>query len=524
MKNLLLTVFVVVLCNQLSAQGGLLDVTFDMDGKVKTPIVGLSTDEVNALAIQPDGKIIAAGSSLLNGNSQFALVRYMEDGSLDNTFSADGKLTVDFGPNEDIATAIAIQPDGKIVAAGRSRNGSFFDFALLRYLTDGSPDKSFNGTGKVTTNFGSNNGEAYAVLVLPNGKILAAGGVQQGAFYDFALIRYQDNGMPDSSFGVNGQVILDFNGNTDKAFSLALQPDGKIVAAGYAINGTYADFALARFSPDGTPDSTFHLDGKQTVDISTFDDFGQAMALQPDGKIVVAGYAKLGSTQTKNVLARFIQDGELDSTFGSDGKLITFVYNTFDNTRAVALQSNGNIVIAGNSYSPVYENDFSLSCFTPDGDFDTAFNGGGKVTTDFNITIDKANAVAVQADGKIVAAGISGSNVGGDFALARYHPGVTSTNQPISSQIALHFFPNPLAQQTGTLEYELPEATEISLHLVDAQGQVIRPLQESVRQETGKHTLEIRLPDGLSNGTYLLILASEGRPVGAKNISYSQDH
>lgn len=524
MKNLLLTVLVVALCNQLSAQGGFLDVSFDTDGKVKTPIVGLSTDEVNALAIQPDGKIIAAGSTLLNGNSQFALVRYMEDGTLDNTFSSDGKLTVDFSPKEDIATAIAIQSDGKIVVAGRSRNISYFDFALLRFLPDGRPDTSFNGTGKVTTNFNSNNDEANAVLILPDGKILAAGGVQQGDYYDFALTRYLANGAPDSSFGVNSQVILDFYGNTDKAFSLGLQPDGKIVAAGYAINGTYADFALARFFPDGTPDSTFHFDGKQTVDISTFDDFGQAMALQPDGKIVVAGYAKLGSTQTKNVLARFNQDGELDNTFGSDGKLITFVYNTFDVARAVALQSNGNIVIAGNSYSPVYENDFSLSCFTPDGDFDTAFHSSGKVTTDFNITIDKANAVAVQADGKIVAAGISGSNVGGDFALARYLPGVTSTNQVVSEQIALHFFPNPLAQQTGTLEYELPEATKISLYLVDAQGRIVRSFQESLRQETGKHTLEIRLPDELANGTYLLVLALEGRLVGVKNISYSQDH
>src|SRR5215204_1986697 len=264
-----------------AAPGGL-DPTFSGDGKQTTDF-GHGADAAGGMALAPHGKIVAVGQTGTGGYN-WALARYNPPGALDPTFSGDGKQTTDFGgePGIDVATAVAMQTDGKIVAVGRGGPGG--SFALARYKPNGSLDPTFSGDGKLTTNFGQFSDVAEGVVIQPNGKIVAVGSVGTTGGQDFALARYNPNGALDPTFSGDGKQTTGF-GRFDGAQGMAIQPDGKIVAAGFALDG---DFGLARYNPNGALDPTFSGDGKQTTGFGRFDG-AQGMAIQPDGKIVAAG-------------------------------------------------------------------------------------------------------------------------------------------------------------------------------------------------------------------------------------------
>ncbi len=391
---------------------GSLDTTFNTDGKLTTAI-GSGTDQANSVAIQQDGKIVAAGYSRIGLTDDIALVRYNADGSLDTTFDGDGKVTTSIGSSTDRANAAAIQPDGKIVAAGYSRIGSTDDFALARYNTDGSLDTTFDGDGKVTTDIGTSTDWAFSVAIQPDGKIAAAGNSFNGSIDDFALVRYNADGSLDTTFGGDGKVTTTIGSSTDRAYAVAIQPDGRIVAAGYDLE----DFAIARYNPDGSLDATFDGDGKLTTNFGSGNNFGTSTAVQPDGKIVVAGYSN-GAT-IDFVLARYNADGSLDTTFDGDGKVTTAIGISTDQAYSVAIQPDGKIVAAG--YSQIgSNNDFALARYNPDGSLVATFDGDGKLTTNVGGN-DYVRSVAIQADGKIVAAGYSQIGSNNDFALASYN-------------------------------------------------------------------------------------------------------
>ncbi|MCX7619129.1 delta-60 repeat domain-containing protein, partial [Tepidiforma sp.] len=271
---------------------GELDPTFGTGGKVTTA-VGSSSDEAFALVLQPDGKLVAAGWSVdAAGNDDFALVRYNPNGSLDPTFGSGGKVITDLGSSIDGASALVLQPDGRLVAAGDSSNAAGkSDFALVRINPNGSLDTSFGSGGKVTTAVGSGSGIA-ALVLQPDGKLVAAG-LSSNGDYDFALVRYNPNGTLDPTFGSGGKVITDLGSGSDEAHDLVLQPDGKLVAAGSSMPtlGDF-DFALVRYNPNGTLDPTFGSGGKVTTDLGSSYDQAYALVLQPDGKLVAAGYSR----------------------------------------------------------------------------------------------------------------------------------------------------------------------------------------------------------------------------------------
>jgi uncharacterized delta-60 repeat protein len=229
------------------AAPGILDSAFGTGGKVTTDFGG-PYDWANALVVQPDGKLVAAGAS----GDNFALARYNANGTLDSAFGAGGKVTTDFG-GFDEANALVVQPDGKLVAAGASSAAGTYDFALVRYNANGSLDSTFGAGGRVITDFFSRPDDvATALVVQPDGKLVAAGYSLADAGYDFALARYNPNGTLDSAFGAGGQAITDFGGPDDAATALVLQSDGKLVAAGYTQAAGGYDFALARYQGDGT--------------------------------------------------------------------------------------------------------------------------------------------------------------------------------------------------------------------------------------------------------------------------------
>ncbi len=331
---------------------------------------------------------------------------------LDNDFDFDGRVTTDIAGVDDEGYGLAIQSDGKIVVAG----DTFSDFCLTRYNPDGSLDSNFGSGGIVTTDFAGNVDGAYDVAIQFGGKIVAVGFSNT----DFAIVRYNPDGSLDTGFGSGGKVSTDFAGGIDTASGVVVQPDGKIVVAGFSSNGAY-DFAVARYNPDGSLDSNFGSGGIVTTDFAGDDDLAVDVAIQPDGQIVVVGYTDNPTTDEDFALVRYNPDGSLDSSFSLDGKVQTdFGWLRDDYAYGVVLQPDGKIVVAGGSRDAVYNEDFAVARYNPDGSLDSSFSLNGKVTTDFAGDRDEAFAVALQPDGKIVAAGTA--YVGGTFfGLARYN-------------------------------------------------------------------------------------------------------
>jgi uncharacterized delta-60 repeat protein len=411
------------------AVAGRLDTTFGGDGKVTT-FVAPGPPEVNAVAVQADGKIVAVGQdSKLKANSpDFAVIRYNLDGSLDSTFGGDGIVTTNFSPETDHAYGVAIQADGKILAAGVAGvGGPNAMLAIARYNTDGSPDTAFGGDGKVTTDITPLDDYAHAVVIAPDGKIVLAGALANCCGNaTFAAVRYNTDGTLDPTFGGDGIVTTDITKHVDFGFWAAAQADGKVVAAGIAgLGGPNAKFALVRYNLDGSLDSTFGGDGVVTTDFTPTVDWADSVAVQADGKIVAMGFSGQGGPNTKFALARYNPDGTLDATFGAGGKVTTDFTRFFDWGWAVAIQADGKIVAAGCSgfTGGGTHGKFALARYNTDGTLDTTFGDDGKVTTDFTRFDDCAGAVAIGADGKIVVAGDSGiGGQNGKVAVARYTP------------------------------------------------------------------------------------------------------
>ncbi len=395
---------------------GTLDTSFSGDGK-QTASFG-DSDVPTGVIVQGDGKIVAAGNTC-NGNPDttcdFALARFNSNGSLDTGFSGDGKQTADLG-DVDIADATTVQADGKIVVVGNvSQLGSgATDFALARFDSNGSLDTSFSGDGKQTTDFGSSSDRAHGVAIQADGKIVVAGQSSSGS--DFALARYSPNGTLDTSFSGDGKQTTSFDVGGGGATGVAIHGDGKIIAVGSG-GANFGDFALARYKPNGSLDATFSGDGKQTTDFGGSEG-ARAVALQTDGKIVAVGIA-VGDRSSFFALARYNPNGSLDTSFSDDGKQTTSFGGGADGAAAVAIQANGKIVTVGHTGS-----DFALARYKPNGSLDATFSGNGKQTTDFG-GADEAAAVAIQANGKIVVVGRTAERPGEGVALARYNPNGT---------------------------------------------------------------------------------------------------
>jgi uncharacterized delta-60 repeat protein len=336
---------------------GALDPSFGSYGSVHTDFEGGSLDEAYVLALRPDGKIVVAGYSELSDRSVFALARYLPNGALDSGFGSHGTVHTDFGSgNAAFVLGLAVQPDGKIAVAGMSTASGSQDFALARYLPNGTLDATFNGDGTVLTDFGSGSRDwAYALALQPDGKIVVAGVSNASGNDDFALARYLPNGTLDATFSGDGKVTTSFgSGGAGIAYALALQPDGKIVVAGGAYGSP--DMALARYLPNGTLDTTFNGDGKVITSFGSGSSaLALALALQPNGKIVVAGFS-----DGDMALARYLPNGTLDTTFNGDGKVTTAIGSS-GIANALAIQPrDGRLVAAGSSIASGSQ-DFALA-------------------------------------------------------------------------------------------------------------------------------------------------------------------
>lgn len=503
MKNIatLLTAWFLALAATTLAQPGSLDGSFGINGKVTTDL-GSNYDQGYAMAIQQDGKILLVGES----NLDFAVVRYNVDGSLDGSFGTGGQVTTDFGTFHDVARAIAIQPDGKLVVAGIVGINMNAQIALARYSPDGSLDTTFSLDGKVTTAIGTDGAFGFSVAIQQDGKIVVSGSAGIGSDADLAVVRYNTDGTLDSSFAVDGIATTDFEAGNDIGFSVLTLPAGKIAVAGGSYHGTGHRFALANYNTDGSLDSSFGVGGKAITDFGAGDAVALSITTQVDGKLVVVGYWQNG-TQYDQAMVRYNPDGTLDSSFGVNGK-VTTDFGTGDAfAESVVLQPDGKIVVSGTSHNGTYR-DFALARYNTDGSLDNSFGVGGKATTDFGSGEDQGWSVALQPDGRIIVAGYASSGTGTDFAVARYISGLNIGVVEFSlTNVAPLIYPNPFATH-ATLEYTLQEAEILSIHLLDMQGRIVQTFIEGKHQTAGAHQQAIELPEDVPAGSYFIVLSS----------------
>jgi uncharacterized delta-60 repeat protein len=401
---------------ELSVRGtpGSLDTTFN-GGRV-TLSLGGSVGIVGA-AFTPDGKIVVVLS--LNSGKNFGLTRFTADGKLDPTFSDGRGKIVDLAPGRDFIGGIVVQPDGKILiaAALESAQVGSFSVGVARFTPDGVLDRSFDRDGISTLEVGA--GPSINALALAlDGKIVIAGSVFNGQDRDFLLARFN----PDGQAGFDGSAFRtdSFGMSNDNASAVTIAPDGGIILAGEAVsNNLTSQFVLARYrGTDGFKDPTFGQAGHATV---FFNDeirraSAQTLTVQPDGKIVSAGFAA-DAASTNMAVARLSLEGKPDLGFAGQGALIL----GFDPVQVIAsdaaLEPNGRIVLAGTASSAT-NNDFALARLLPDGKLDLGFGNGGRQITDFGGTDDRVTTILRASDGRIVLVGSSGNNV----ALARYWP------------------------------------------------------------------------------------------------------
>jgi uncharacterized delta-60 repeat protein len=389
-----------VLAGVAGAAGGSLDPTFGSGGTVLTAFSGGSAG-AGAVVLQASGRVVAAGTT----KYWFALAGY-RDGHLDASFGNGGTvLTSIYGGG---VSAAAIQPDGKIVVVGR-------DFVLARFNANGSLDPTFGNGGTVFTNMPSAiDTAAHAVAIQRDGKIVVVG-FSFGR--DWAIVRYNPDGSLDPTFGAGGFKFVSPLGieGDSWASAVAIQPNGKLVVGGF----TYANglaFALIRLNANGNLDPSFGSGGALLTDMLTGmggDSRVAALAIQPSGKIVAAGYASIRGFYSDFALARYTDNGTLDPTFGTGGKVLTDLGGTAGIASLVA-QTNGRIVAGGTAGG-----DFAVARYTDNGSLDQTFGAGGTVLTDLG-GYDALSAIVVQPNGKIVAAGSSNAHGTLDFALARY--------------------------------------------------------------------------------------------------------
>jgi uncharacterized delta-60 repeat protein len=380
-----------------SAGPGRLDTSFGTRGKAVTDLG--AHDVAQGVAIQPDGMIVVAGSSGTSDSRNFAIVRYTKAGRVDRSFGRRGHVVTDLG-DEDTVAAVVLQPDAKIIVAGSTGRR----FALVRYTSRGTLDRSFGRSGKVVTDVGQDR-YAFDTAIQADGKILVAGGSNSdGAGI---VLRYTTRGALDQSFGRRGRV----EGDLSAASSLAVQADGKIVAAGWTGGLSHA-FELVRYTKRGTLDRSFGDGGSTGIGIGATDE-AEAVAVQADGRIVVAGTSVDDTLASKFAVARFRRSGAEDSYAVTDVGRGEFAW-------ALMFQRDGKVVVAGET-GPDDSSDLGLVRYTRNLKLDRSFGSRGKVVTDLGGS-DSVAALALQTDGKIVAAGRSGSENASDFALVRYLP------------------------------------------------------------------------------------------------------
>ena len=377
---------------QACAADGDLDPAFGDAGLVQMFLTGGdSYDYVTDVAIDSRGRIVGAGSTVGESFGDARVIRLNEDGSVDASFGSGGLVTSGFGGHYAYASSVAVDAVGRIVLAGRTTKSGLVDFALDRYLENGSPDGSFGDNGTVFTKFAG--GSEVTSLAIDSRDRIVAAGTRAGGL---ALARYLENGDLDPSFGNGGKVTApEF-----EAESIAIDSEGRILVAGTAQVGSRQTFALARYFDDGRLDRSFGDAGIATADFAHSNAAeASSMAIDPRGRTVVAG-GIIRDSGRSFAFARYDTDGTLDRDFGRDGKVTVPCSDAFCFAKGLAIEPRGRVLAVGfQGYDQL------LVRLNRRGAPDDGFGRDGKVTTNFAGDDAQANAVAIDSEDRIVTAG-----------------------------------------------------------------------------------------------------------------------
>jgi uncharacterized delta-60 repeat protein len=468
-------------------QAGSLDTGFDGDGRAYTFFNNV-LDRSADVAVQPDGKILVAGDTGLfvsTNPSDYAICRYNPNGSLDASFGSGGKAIFNVltsGSNQsDIAFRVLLQSDGKILVAGFSNT---IYFSVIRLNSDGTLDTTYgDGTGKLTFNFGGNDITVNSAVLQPDGKLIMVGQSRNSGSpsqYDYAIARITTDGALDLDFSNDGKLVVDFGNGSDEAMGVAVDTDGKIVVAGYGGSG-----GILKLNPDGSIDNGFGTAGKVILPGTGFQD----VAIQPDGKIVVIG----GVTNGNMLAARFNADGTADDSFGTGGMVTSEVDSGgFNYFTSVLLQPDGKILVGG-GVTTGGTGYFGVVRLTANGILDTTFSFDGIQLTAMDGSLGKR--MAFQGDGKLLMTGF-GTSMG--FATARFNMDI-SLAAPQSVRDDFAVYPNPVSDRLyfNGLPDDLPGS---GFTISNALGQ-------TVRTGTVPSKADALNVSGLPKGTYFLRFA-----------------
>jgi uncharacterized delta-60 repeat protein/uncharacterized repeat protein (TIGR01451 family) len=427
----------------------------------RTTDVAATDDGGYAMVLQPDGKIVVGGYAVNGSQKDFALVRYNYNGSLDTTFNGTGKVTTDISGagRSDRIWGLALQSDGKIVAAGEVVNlAGNNDIAVARYNSNGTLDTAgFGvGTGIVTTDHGvpGTNNSAYGVA-LQGTSIVVAGAEVVSGNYDFMAARYTSAGVLDvAGFGTAGVTTVGFSGGNDVARAIAIDGSSRILLGGYSNGGSGDDFAIARLTSGGVLDTTFVAGaGKAALDLASGGpnsaDQAFSMGIDGAGRIILGGSTYNNSTGNKDfAFVCYTSTGALDTSGfgGGTGIVRTDFSNSPDVAQAIQVRSDGSFIAGGFSRYPTSSDDFAVASYNSSGGPDNSFDNDGKLTFKINNWDERIYGIAQEFDGKIVVAGFASSSATQhDFAVARF----SSTGAIDSTNATTLNSPDLLTTKTG---------------------------------------------------------------------------
>ena len=518
-----LSFIILLIASQIAkAQVGSLDATFNTSGilvdDLNSAISPGSADRIYDVLVQADKKVIILGewnaSDLSSSPHSIFVKRYNENGTVDATFDVTSAVSGTWYLNSNQSAnprqifKACLQADGKIILAGREHNGSNYDFMLIRLLSNGLKDNTFGSNGFVTIDKGLVDEQFTNVCVQSDGKILACGSALEATTgRDFQIMRFNTDGSLDNTFDTDGIVAYNTAPNTesDIARDILLQSDGKILIGGFINTAGVYSISIIRLNANGSLDNTFDTDGKVIMSLANGTTNIFDMELQGNGKLVVAGTEKVGSNSTNGILLRFNTDGSLDNTFDTDGKAICNV-SLYDNLfTAMAIQADGKIIASGIviTVSSTVEN--LIVRFNTNGSLDNSFNlTGYKQTLVHPTKWSNVTGMKLATDNKIVQAGYNcdpNTYTNCDGAVLRYLGDAPATIHEIQKNTFLNIYPQPTTDYIY-LQSKSDVNHDMSVSLYDYTGKVIYDFGKQLF--TQQRIVKLQLPSQLKNGVYFL--------------------
>lgn len=463
-------------------------------------------DNLNQIILQPDQKILATGvalSSFFTG--ELEVLRLNTNGVPDVNFGTNGVFAYP-GSGETYGYAIALTPDNKIIVGGIYFNVETdytADLLLIRLDQSGNLDPTFGTNGAIVVPLSPFDDYLQALAVQPDGKIVVSGTLGETAGFELrnapCIVRFLENGQLDTAFGTNGVVKFTPEAIDNELTSCMVQPDGKIVASGHFeaefVGYSNFDILVVRVDENGIPDATFGVDGRVVTPVNGGVDDAFGMDIDNQGNIYVSGFTTLPVTlELDMVLLKYLSNGQLDPDFGIAG-LVTFNAQPYDVANDLVIQPDGKILLAGSIGGAFLDpKSFALWRYLPNGSPDLTFGSTGHITTDvFAGSMHEFNTVTLQNNGNIVAGGKGFNGTGNDMVVVRYLNDLNTGINPLSPVNTALVYPNP---SNGSIILNLTQipAFETAVFAVyNLQGSMVA--QQTVTLQNARY-INLHLPAG----------------------------